>query len=458
MAPMEQSITDAARARARGRRRAWIGGAVVVALVAGAVVVVGQTGWWGCRFGTSSSEDSLAYVPASEAMPADDADLVEVLESVPGVGGLLGSATLDGDVRVVPGADGGFVVSDYPYFSDEDEFYDSSLDTADGEVAWSRGQAGQSAEPIIAGDSVLSLAAVSGGIYRLSVLDSADGSVRGCIDVHRVEDAGIGRAAFGTSADGATVAIATPTDSAATASAFTVDGQERLWDATLPGGVSALTWTGETVVIDRFAARDVYSIGPTVWDGDERSRASVTGIDGATGEEAWAWPSDRTDDAIPEAGSSVPFIGGPDDIVVLSAIRTDDVYGASRLVGLDAASGVERWSVETSHPWVHGFGDTVVTLGQGTLSALDAASGAERWSIEVTGGASGPRPDTAQPWGDDLLLTSGDGISIVDLETGDLTHIPTQNGWMMRATVSDDALAIVVDDQVTSELLVFSRE
>lgn len=282
----------------------------------------------------------------------------------------------------------------------------------------------------------------------------------GCIDVDRLEDAGIGRAAAGVSPDGANVVLATPTDGGSTASAFSIDDRRPLWEAAVPGIDGMVTWVGDTVVLDRLTATDVFGSGTYIWGSStEADRASITALDGATGEDAWTWPADLTGDASSEAGSTVPFVDGPDDLVVVSAIDVDGEDRDGRLVGLDATTGDEIWSVGfESTPDVGGFGGTVLALLGDVLTALDAATGEEIWSVPVTGGASGPRPDTSQLWGDDVIVATGDGITIADLATGELTEIPVQNAWSMRLSVTDTALAVIVDDGSATQLLVFARD
>lgn len=454
-------MTQPARATARSHRvRVWVGGIAVVALLAGGAVAVVRTPWWGCHVGTSTGDSSLDYELGPETAAEGLGDLVEQVASAPGIGPLLGSAPLEQDVRLEPRADGGLVVSDFPYFAERNEFHDTSLDPVTGETSWSRGQAGQAAVPEVAGDAVLSLAAVEGGIYRLSILDGEDGSVRGCLDVERLDRAGIGRAAAGVSTDGRTVALATPAESGSAVSAYGLEDRDPVWDAALPGTEGTVTWIGDTVVADRFDTRDVYDAGSILWgDDDERARASITGLDAASGAESWTWPADLSDDATPEAGSTVPFVDGPDDVVVVSALTVEDDEHTARLVGLDSATGAELWSAATvTVPWVQGFGDTVVGLAGDVLFAVDASSGEQLWSMPVTGGASGPRPDAAQPFGDEIIVATADGITSIDLATGDLTETSVEDAWALRLTTTSSTLAVVRDDAETRELLVFSRD
>lgn len=445
----------------RRYKRALVGGIAGVALLAGGVVAVGQTPWWGCHVGTRAGNSSLEYELASNTAADEYGAAVQQIESVPGVNSLLGEASFDHDVRLAAGSEGDLLVSDYPYFGKRNEFHDASLNPTTGETLWSRGHAGQAALPDVVGDQVLAFAGVDGGIYRLSILDGSDGSVEGCIDLDRIDRAGIGRAAAGVSTDRRTVVLATPTERGSAVSAFGLEDREQLWNAALPAADGTVTWFSDTVVVDQLDSRDVYGVGPILWgNDDERTRASITGLDAETGAESWTWPKDLSQAATQEAGSTVPFVDGPDDIVVVSALTFEGDDPSSRFVGLDETTGDELWSVDTtSMPWAQGFGSTVLALSNGELFALDASSGEEIWRVPVTGGASGPRPDTAQRWGDDVIVATGDGITIVDLATGELVETPVENAWALRLTVTDDTLAVVRDDGSNrTELLTFSRD
>lgn len=160
---MNQPDLVAAPARRRRRRRALVGGIVVILLIAGGAVAMGRTSWWACHTGTRAGDEALDYSVEQDAVPGDLAALVEQIQSVPGVGSLAGSATLEDDVRLVPNANGDLLVSDEPYFAQRNQFHDTSLDPLSGETSWSRGQAGQAAAPAVTGVAVLNFAAVEGG-------------------------------------------------------------------------------------------------------------------------------------------------------------------------------------------------------------------------------------------------------------------------------------------------------
>lgn len=436
-------------------------GIAVAVLLVGGVVAWGQTPWWSCHAATRTGADPLGYELAPSPESVDIGALAEQIQSVPGVGHLLGTASLEQDVHLAEGAGGDLLVSESPYFSERNAFHDVSVNPVTGESTWSRGQAGQSAAPDVEGDSVLTFAAVEGGLYRLTILDAADGSVKGCIDVERLDDNGIGVAATAVSPDGRTVVLATPAESGSTVSAFGLDDRDELWSSSVHQGRGAatVTWFGTTVVVDRFTALDISTASPPAWNGDdERSRASITGIDGTTGAETWLWPKDLSSGATPWAGSTVPFVDGPDDLVVVSAHAIDEGEETSRLVGLDAATGDEMWSVDTGAARAQGFGDLVLVSSEDDLFALDASSGEERWRTPVGGGASGPSPDRAQPWGDDIIVPTNDGIATIDLGSGVVTQTPVEDAWALDLTVTGSTLAVVRNDLGGDrELLTFSR-
>lgn len=454
----------AARAKRRRVRRLWISGVLVVVLVVSGMVAVVRSAWWDCRTGTRAGGGSLDYSLAAETSPEELSGQIDALEKIPGVGDLLGSAPLQNSLRLAPVPGGDLLVSDYPYHAERNAFHDTRLDPRTGEAAWSRGHAGQNAPPRVAGDDVLSVAAIASGPYRISVLDADDGSVQGCIDVDRPGTAGIGRTATALSPDGAQVALSAPSAAGTLVTAFAIDGRETLWERQVPFSSGEFTWVGDTVVVGRFGVEDLSeSVNVLRLAQTDEERASLTSLEAGTGEIAWRWPEDLSDDPLPEAGAAVPFVDGPEDLVVVSAttVGSEDSDPQARLVGLDAATGAERWSTDVDFPPdVHGFGDTVLTYDTSTLSALDAATGEVLWSREVPGGANGPRPDYAQPWGEgQVIVPTGNGITVIELSTGDLTEIPVQRGWALRhLTVTDTALALVYDDMVTEHLLVFERE
>lgn len=458
---MDEEEITAARARERRVRRLWISGILAVVLVAGGAVAVGRSAWWDCRTGAQAGGGSLDYSLAADSPPKGLSAQADDIEKTPGVGDLLGSATLENDALLVPTAGGDFLISDAPYYAERNTFHDARLDPRTGEVAWSRGQAGQAEPPRIAGDDVLSIAAIAEGPYRISILDADDGSMQGCLDVDRFENSGIGQASAAVSPDGAQVALTTPTSVGSVATAFTIDGRKTLWETPAPRINGDATWVGDTVVLDRYDALDVNASGNALRAAETvEERASLTGLDATSGKIAWRWPGDLSGDPLPESGSTVPFVDGPEDLVVVSATTVDDDDHAERLVGVDAATGTERWSTDFDYALeAQGFGDTVLALSGDVLTALDAATGQPRWSEPVQGGASGPRPAYAQPWGEDqVVVTTGDGITIIDLRAGTLTDIPVPYDGALQLIPTDTALAVVADDVSTRQVLVFARQ
>jgi outer membrane protein assembly factor BamB len=140
-------------------------------------------------------------------------------------------------------------------------------------------------------------------------------------------------------------------------------------------------------------------------------------IDRRTGEERWRYQAGGPIQSSAAAWGDLVFFGD----------RSNTVYA------LERSTGRERWRVETGgdHPFEWGLegwdyftsspviaGDRVVVgSGDGNVYALDAATGQERWRVE-TGG----RVRSSPAIGDGVVFVgSADGVLYaIDLETGEL--------------------------------------
>lgn len=100
--------------------------------------------------------------------------------------------------------------------------------------------------------------------------------------------------------------------------------------------------------------------------GQETRTSRLALLDTATGQARWR---------IEQAGTWGPMAlrGG----VVAAAI-------GDRLVGVDLASGVQRWEVPVSARSLTAAGDVVLVAERETIRAIDLASGVQRWQVTST--------------------------------------------------------------------------
>lgn len=165
---------------------------------------------------------------------------------------------------------------------------------------------------------------------------------------------------------------------------------------------------------------------------------------------------------------TVPFEDGPDDMVVIHAIRYDGQRSSSGFVGLAVETGIEQWRADQRHGTgsMQGFGTTLLDLAPEGFTAFDARSGEILWSTEVPPEA-GKRPlrretaptYTPQRWGDDVIIGTDDGVAILDLATGEMAETPVPGDSSMTLTVSDSTLTVLVGDgDEERQMFVFSRD
>lgn len=187
------------------------------------------------------------------------------------------------------------------------------------------------------------------------------------------------------------------------------------------GVVVGVTRSGRAVAVDAADGRerwtadlDLTPLGSHAVDADRvyvGDRGRFHALDAATGEVHWTLDVDG-DSFVrhalagfePERTSSAVVAG------VVPVWDTDGV-----LLGVDA-DGTERWRIErvpeTNTPPVTRHSDALVVAGDGRLSSYDAATGVERWRVE-TGGGGWPRSV-----GDAVYVSDGDAVHAVAPATG----------------------------------------
>jgi outer membrane protein assembly factor BamB len=151
----------------------------------------------------------------------------------------------------------------------------------------------------------------------------------------------------------------------------------------------------------------------------------VYALDTETGEELWVY----------SAGGQEVYGGGAwgrpvvVEGTVVVGISYSDSAGASssnpsafthRVVGVDAAAGAERWTVETARavsagPVVAGANVIVGTEG-GRMIGIAARDGTEQWRLPV----GGTFDDPPVGLGRDVVATNGQRVIGVDADSGDI--------------------------------------
>lgn len=456
-------------ARRRRRRRALIAGSVAAAvLVAGGVVVVARSEWVDCRRDSTTSRE--AVIDYRTDGPAGRTELAASLGALPGVGEVLGSAALDGDVHLAAGAGGSLLVADDPYVADESVDALEALDPATGEALWTRHQAGQAAAPLLAGDAVVSVAAVEGGHYRATLLDAGSGRVQRCLSVQREDDEGIGRAASLLSPSGEQMLIARRTGNGTELSALPLDGRgDGAWTADLDGQADVLGAAEDRIIaggVDIAAGTaDLGDPGPR-WQGGDR--VSLRAVDAATGAAAWTWPVDVSDTATPQVAALVPAAPAADGeattappLVIASVVAaTDDADGrTSALVALDPATGEEAWRLDAPTTVRAVTVENVILADDGKRTgAVDLTTGTWRWSVPAQPEDLSQRLEIhrALPFGEDLLVPTRDGgLSMVDPATGEIEGHAASPDGALEPALTAGALAVTVAGE---ELLVMGRD
>lgn len=147
----------------------------------------------------------------------------------------------------------------------------------------------------------------------------------------------------------------------------------------------------------------------TLYVGD---RDALHALDAATGDARWTFSVENGDFVHPalaygEVGGSSATVAG---VVPVWSVEN------GTLLGVSAADGTEQWRVErvpeSNSPPVARHDDALVVASETHLTAYDAATGAERWRVE-TSGVGWPRVA-----GDAVYLSGVDAIHAVDAVTG----------------------------------------
>ena len=187
---------------------------VKLVVTAGAVVFVRQTSRWRCSHDTDLRSDSrVDYRREPTDLPTSASDLIDQVESLPGVDTFVGGARLVQDVdSITSGIGDDIVLSDQQYNADRRVFRDISVSPDTATISWDRGQPGEMIAPRLVGDDLVTFGAVGGDDYRLTALDPTDGDVRGCVHIARdfSDAAAVGDVALTHSPDGSAVAVALP--------------------------------------------------------------------------------------------------------------------------------------------------------------------------------------------------------------------------------------------------------
>ena len=209
---------------------------------------------------------------------------------------------------------------------------------------------------------------------------------------------------------------------------------EQVWRREVPGGfgpsaplpVGSLlllgTASGDLVALDRRtgARAGSHAFGESVEgaivvapDGQTvvvpvaRGRATVRAYDARSGRERWRW-------------TGTPVTGGV--VLVGSTVVASTRNG--RTVGLDLATGAERWAHEApagtqiqAAPVALGDGCVVVATDRGTVVALDAQTGGEVWTAD----AGAPVYHTPSVFDGRLAVATTRGrLVVLDAATGEV--------------------------------------
>ena len=136
-------------------------------------------------------------------------------------------------------------------------------------------------------------------------------------------------------------------------------------------------------------------------DGTGARETFAYAIDAVDGSRLWATMVRGTNAAGPTAVT--------DDVVL--------VVVGDELLGLDAGTGVERWSFDRSvRPGITVDGSTVYVVGNGTLYALSAADGSLDWAAPIDGETGPVTPAVSE----DTVYTGGNTLQAFDATTGEV--------------------------------------
>lgn len=174
------------------------------------------------------------------------------------------------------------------------------------------------------------------------------------------------------------------------------------------------------------------------WNGGPGVDRGVTAVAAASGEVLWRGATDLDVGTAPTVTAGGVFVGGGYENRIVTAFDHDGterwrrelreyastpavadgtVYygvGGSAVVGLDAATGDQRWRRSTdgqmTAPPTVSRDTLLVGSRQGTLYALDVGDGAERWTVDA-GGTIRRSPAVTDRR---IILPTGDGLVAYD--------------------------------------------
>ncbi len=457
--------THSGRPGGRRRRQTTAAASVaVVVLAVGGIIGVQRSDWLSCRSGTELSGTApFDYLPAGGGDAPQEADFLEQVAALPGVGELLGSATLSVDAEFAGGAEGQLVLSDSPYAAEENEFRDTSFDPVSGETSWSRGHPGQMAVPRLMGPELVTFGAVGGGSYRVSAVDATTGRVQSCVDLEREGDDGIGMTASAISADGSALAVARPAGEDVEVTRIDPGSRQPTWSARVDQPAQHLEWIDSSVVTSYEVASPATDSASNLWQRGQR--VSLRALDAESGQKLWSWPTDVADTAPPRMASLVPSVGSAPSVVVLTELTASSATeGTSRLIGADPRSGEPRWELPVAAlPDAVAVGDTIVMDDWATTGAVDATSGEVLWEEPTPLDEAKARLDVdlAVPWGEQLVVpTWASGVVVLDPRTGvRLGSTDALGARSLRLSSTPDFLVLTFQRRDGStEMTVFSRE
>lgn len=449
----------------RRRRRRLIAGTTAVALLAvGGVIAVQRSAWYDCRFGTDlSAAAPFDYLPAVTGPAPSEPEFAAQVAALPGVGDLLGSAPLSVDAEFTQGAEGDVILSEAPYVAEEGTWRDTSFDPVSGETSWSRSHPGQMAVPRRAGDAVVTVGAVNGGVYRMTALEETSGRIQGCVDLARQDGDGIGRTAAAMSPAADALAMAWPAAEGVEVARIDPASPETSWTTAVDGPADHLEWIGSTLVTSYEVGSPAVDSASYLWQ--QSRRVSLRALDEDSGEQLWTWPTDTADTAPPRMASLIPSVDAAPSVVVLAELTlTSASESTARLIGVEPRSGKPLWERDLAViPDALAFGDTIVLDDWAVTGALDATSGELLWQEKTPLDDAEARLDVdrAVPWGELLLVpTWASGVVVLDPLTGErLGSTDALGARSLRLFSTPDHLALTVTrTDGGRELLVFSRE
>jgi outer membrane protein assembly factor BamB len=332
------------------------------------------------------------------------------------------------------------------------------LDAANGSLRWARDQKGHSAGGAPIDTSWVLVQTDVGERPTVAVLDPTNGHLRSCTPVAAAGGDETGNlSAWPLGND---VAVAAGDGSAVQLSLVDAAGGDLVWEHQVEdlAKVGSLVATEDLVVVSAAAndpearadAANAAAGGP--------ASDTVHAVDPGSGSPVWSYQAE----AGGGRGVSHSVVGASGDVVVVAADQqTEDVAAtgqvvSTQLVGLGAADGQPRWTVDVPNAAngvaadVRLFGDVLVTVEADVdengarvvdLVARSVDDGGELWRTPFRGT---PLRD-ADLAGDTLLLPTnaqvGTGMDKIDLHTGEAESI--FNGvYLARVDVDDDTVAV----------------